>query len=316
MGALKKRKPLPSDPIVPGGPPRYDWAKSTPAILGGLAVILLLYGNTIARHFHIRWLAGIPGFALMIGGLLLYQAYDLFRGRRVEREIKGCRYGSALEMLDGPLGWPSTGLWKLLRAEALYLAGRAREAEPILRDIVDSQKSNVDKTLAFERMGRVMLAQSRYADARRAFEGAAKLMPTRSAAYTGLAEVRLMEGTETPQALADAERALELHRNSLIERKSARERLAIIRGNQAWALGLMGRGADSQQAIEAGARDMDLKYTPEVAGFYWRAGMAMLALGNTTAATGHFRRAVELDPQGYYGGLGAQHLRQHSVWGA
>jgi len=61
---------------------------------------------------------------------------------------------------------------------------------------------------------------------------------------------------------------------------------------------------------------MARNYTPEVAGFYWRAGMAMLAIENSTAAIGHFRRAAELDPEGYYGRLAAKHLSQYSVWGA
>jgi tetratricopeptide (TPR) repeat protein len=315
-GSLKKRKPLPSDPIGPGGPPRYDWAKSLTAILGGLAVIVLLYGGSIARHFHIRWLAAIPGIAFLFGGRFLFQCYDGLRGYLVEREIKRCRYGKALEMLDGPLGWPSTALWKLMRTDALFCSGGVAEAETILRGLVETEHSAVHKTLAFEHLGRVLLAQGRYDDAKRAFEAVTKLMPGRSAAYAGLAEVRLMQGVEPVQALRDAERALELHRDSLAERKGARERLAIIRGNQAWALARLGRSAESQRAIEAGAREMASNYTPEIAGFYWRAGMAMLAMENATAAVGHFRRAAELDPEGYYGRLAARHLSQHSVWGA
>ncbi len=316
MESLQKRKAQLWDPIVPGGPPRYDWAKSIPPLLGGLAVIVLLYGGAIARHFNIRWLAAVPGLALVLGGQALFHAYDLFRGRRIESETKRCRYSKALELLDGPLGWPPTGLCKLLRSSALFYSGRASEAEPILREMVETDRTASGKALVFEKLGRVLMALKRYADARRAFEAATKLMPTRSAAYTGLAEVRLLEGTDPAQALADAERALGLYGNSMPERKLAHERMAPIRGNQAWALGRLGRGAEAQQAIDAGIRDMDLKYTPEVAGFHWRAGMAMLAIENTTAATGHFRRAVELDPQGYYGGLAAQHLRQHAVWGA
>jgi len=314
MGSLKKRKPLPSDPIGPGGPPRYEWAKSSPAILGGLAVILLLYGGSIARHFHIPLLAAVPGIAFLFGGRFLFGAFDMFRARRVEREIKRCHYAQALQMLDGPLGWPPTGLWKLSRVDALFYSGRAAEAEPILRELVETQSNAAHKTLAFEMLGRVLMAQSRYADAKRAFEAAAKLMPTRPAAPSGLAELRLLQDTEPALALADAQRALQLHRDSLLQRKGARERLAGIRGNQAWALAVLGRSAESQQAIAAGVREMDPNYTPEVAGFYWRAGMAMLATGNSAA--GHFRRAAELDPQGYYGSLATQHLRQHSVWGA
>ena len=316
MSSLKKRKPLPNDPIGPGGPPRYDWSKSLTAILGGLALIVLFYGSSIARHFHIRWLAAIPGLALLFGGRFLFSGYDLFRGYLVEREIKRCRYGKALEILDGPLGWPPTGLWKLLRVDALFYSGRAQEAETILRGMVETEHNAAHKTLAFEHLGRVLLAQGRYDDAKRSFEAAIKLTPGRSAAHAGLAEVRLLRDAEPVQALADAERALDLHRVSLKERRIARARLAIIRGNQAWALARLGRSAESQQAIEAGAREMSPNYIPEAAGFYWRAGMAMVAIENSTAAAGHFRRAAELDPAGYYGRLAAKHLSQHSVWGA
>ncbi|MGB9456702.1 MAG: hypothetical protein WCB12_11690 [Bryobacteraceae bacterium] len=315
-GSLKKRKPQPNDPIGPGGPPRYDWAKSSTAIFGGLVVIVLLYGNSIARYFHIPWLGAMPGVAFLFGGKFLFQGYDTLRAYLVEREIKQCHYGKALQMLDGALGWPSTGLWKLMRVDALFYSGRTAEAETILRGLVETEHGAARKTLAFEHLGRVLTAQGRYGDAKRAFEAATKLMPGRSAAYSGLAELRLIQDTELLEALKDAERALELYRDSLTERKGARERLAIIRGNQAWALAMLGRSAEAQQAIEAGAHEMAPNYTPEVAGFYWRAGMAMLAIENTTAAIGHFRRAAELDPEGYYGRLAAKHLSQHSVWGA
>ena len=315
-GSLKKRKPKPSDPIGPGGPPRYDWAKSIPAILGSLAVAVLLYGGSIARHFHIGWLAAIPGVAFVFGGQFVFHAYEMFRVHRAEREIKGCRYGQALEMLDGPLGWPSTWFWKLVRADALFFSGRARDAEPILRELLETGKDPGSKALAFEHLGRVLMAQNRYDDAKRTFEAAAKVMPMRPAAYSGLAELRLLQDLDPVQALEDAERALRLHRDSLLDRKGNKDRLATLRGNQAWALARLGRGAESQQAIEAGAREMDSNYIPEVAGFYWRAGMAMLAIENVMAASSHFRRAAELDSQGYYGKLAARHLSQHSVWGA
>jgi tetratricopeptide (TPR) repeat protein len=316
MGSLKKRKPKASDPIGPGGPPRYDWAKSFPAILGGLAVVALLYGGSIARHFNIRWLAAVPGFAFLLGGSFLFHAYDMFRGRRVERELKRCRYSRALELLDGPLGWLSTGLWKLLRADVLFFAGRARDAEPILRELVETEKESGHKALAFERLGRILMAQGRYDDSKRAFEAAARLKPERSAPSSGFAELRLLQDLEPAMALVDAGRALQLHGDSLLERKAAKERRATIRGNQAWALARLGRGAEAQQAIEAGLREMDLQYIPEVAGFYWRAGMAMLAIENANTAAAHFRRAAQLDPDGYYGKLAAQHLSRHSVWGA
>jgi tetratricopeptide (TPR) repeat protein len=255
----------------------------------------------MANHLSIWWLAAIPGIAVVLG------VQFMLHGIRIEGEIKRCRYGKALKMLDGPLSWPFVGLYKSLRADALFFSGRAQEAETILRDLAAPQRNAADRVIGLENLGRVLLAQSRYEEARQALEAAAKLMPTRSVAFSGLAELHLLQGTYAGLALRDAERALQLHRDSLIER-TAREHLAAIRGNQAWALALLGRAAESQQAIEAGVREMDPKFTPEVAGFHWRAGMAMLALEDASAASSHFRRAAKMDPQGYYGGLAKQRI--------
>ncbi len=196
---------------------------------------------------------------------------------------------------------------KSSRADALFFSGRVKEAETILRELAAPERSAADRAIGLENLGRVLLAQSRYQEARQSFEAAARFVPIRSVAFSGLAELRLLQGMGPELALRDAERALQCYRNSLIEH-TARERLAAIRGTQAWALAVLGHAAESQQAIDAGEREMDPKFTPEVAGFYWRAGMAMLALEDATAATGHFRRAAKLDPQGYYGSLAAQHL--------
>jgi|SRR5271157_1211372 len=261
----------------------------------------------------IWWLVAIP---------VLLGTHFLLHGIRVEREIKRCRYGKALKMLDGPLGWSKVSLMRLLRADALFFSGRAAEAEPILRELVKPAHDAADRLMGSERLGRVLLALGRYEDAREAFETAAELRPTRSAAFSGLAEVRLRQGADPLEALADAERALENHRTARTE-SASRERLASIRGNQAWALAVLGRNAGAEEAIQAGRDEMDPEYRPEAAGFYWRAGMAMLAIQNASEAAGipmrarqessaaaaYFRQAAELDPHGYYGGLAAEHLQ-------
>jgi tetratricopeptide (TPR) repeat protein len=254
----------------------------------------------------IWWLAAIPGIAVLLG----IQFFLL--GMRVEREIKRCHYQRALKIIDGILGWSSVGLIKLLKADALFYWGRTQEAEAILRELVQPSRSLADRVNGFERLGLVLLAQGDYPEAKRSFEAAAARRPTCSVAFSGLSELRLRQGLLPGQAFADAEQALKKHRIDLSERFSS-EGLAAIRGNQAWALALLGHAAESQQAIELGAREIDPKHKPELAGFHWRAGMAMLAIEKPSSAAGHFRRASELDPEGYYGGLATQQLRQHSL---
>lgn len=142
----------------------------------------------MANHLSIWWLAAIPGIAVVVGvQFMLY-------GIRIEREIKRCRYGKALKMLDGPLSWPSASLSKSSRADALFFSGRAQEAETILRELAAPQRNAADRVIGIENLGQVLLAQSRFEEARQAFEAAAQLMPTRSVAFSGLAELRLLQG--------------------------------------------------------------------------------------------------------------------------
>jgi len=255
----------------------------------------------------IWWLAAVPCTAALLG------AHFLLQGWRVEREIMQCHYGRALKMIDGALGWSSVSLIKLQKAAALFYWGRCEEAERILRELVDPSRAVADRLRGSENLGFVLLALGRYAEAKRSFEAAAALRPTSSAAHSGRAELRLRQGLVPTQALADAERALKNHRTDPSERFSS-EAMARIRGNQAWALALLGHAAQSQQVIELAAREIDLKHRPELAGFYWRAGMAMLAIESHSSAAGHFRRASKLDPEGYYGGLARQQLGQPGLW--
>ncbi len=253
----------------------------------------------------IWWLATIPGIAVLWG-----TQFSLYH-TLVDREIKRCHYGRALKLIDGPLGWSSTDVVRLQKAGALFYWGRAQEAEVILRELVQQTRSRADRLVAHERLGLVLLALGRYPEAKQSFEVAAALRPTRSVAFSGLSELRLRQGLLPGQALAYAEQALKKHRSELSERFISGG-LAGIRGNQAWALALLGHAAESEQAIELGSREVDPKHKPELAGFHWRAGMAMLAIERPSSAADHFRLASELDPDGYYGGLAKLQLREHS----
>ncbi len=214
-------------------------------------------------------------------------------------------------MIDGVLGWSSADLIKLSKADALFYWGRAEEAEGIFRGFVQPSRGVARRLAGCEGLGLALLALGRYSESEQAFQAAAALWPGRSVAYSGMSEVRLRQGVEPFQALAFAERALRKHRHGSERFFSAR--LASIRGNQGWALALLGRASESQQAIESGAVETDPKNRPELAGFHWRAGMAMVAMENPSTAADHFRRASELDPEGYYGGLARRQLCQQGL---
>jgi tetratricopeptide (TPR) repeat protein len=198
------------------------------------------------------------------------------------------------------MAWPPTGLWKLTQAQMLFYSGRAEEAEPILREVMESNAKL--RSQALEELGRVLLAQARWDDAKRAFEATMRLAPNHPAAQIGLAEVRLLQGIEAEQALEEVREAR--------KRNADRGRLAAICGDEAWALGLLGRSGEVQEALERGAREVDRQHQPELAGFHWRAGMALLALEHPTAGMQWLVKATELDPEGHYGKVAAKYRSQ------
>src|SRR5260370_41535652 len=65
----------------------------------------------------------------------------------------------------------------------------------------------------------------------------------------------------------------------------------------------IGRTSEVAAAIESAVRASDAKCLPDVATTYYRAGMAMQAMGNSSSANQHFQRAIELDPNGRRGTL-------------
>ncbi len=163
--------------------------------------------------------------------------------------------------------------------------------------MLETNGRNEGRASALESLGRILLAQSRFEEARRTLEAVIKMAPSRTAAHSGLAELRLLQGVETAQALESAQHARKL--------QSDPKRLAAIWADEAWALAVLGRSSEAQQAMEAGARVLDRESRPEVAGFHWRGGMATRALEQWTPAAQWFAKAEETDPQGYYGRLAA-----------
>jgi tetratricopeptide (TPR) repeat protein len=85
---------------------------------------------------------------------------------------------------------------------------------------------------------------------------------------------------------------------------------------KAWALASLGRSSEVAAAIENAVKATSPKCLPDLATTYYRAGMAMQALGNMSDAKEHFRRAVEFDPHGRRGTLANAALQESSVWRA
>jgi tetratricopeptide (TPR) repeat protein len=195
----------------------------------------------------------------------------------------------------------------------LLVAGRYREAEEVLRRAAARQATGLEQAGTLDYLGNVLMEQSRYDEAMRSFQAARHAAPGSRRPYRGMAETLLRQGKNPEQALEYVEGIVGS------SGPSARGRLLSDRVQddywalKAWALGQLGRSAEVAPAIEKALKATSRKSRPDLAATYYRAGMAMEAVGNASAARDYFKRAVELDPTGRRGTLAQAALRQTGI---
>jgi tetratricopeptide (TPR) repeat protein len=81
---------------------------------------------------------------------------------------------------------------------------------------------------------------------------------------------------------------------------------------RAWALALLGRRQEAEQAIERAVRVRLETQAASFATTHLKVGMALLAMDQPEKAVGHFRAAYDADPTGKYGARALQKMKQHS----
>jgi len=304
LRAIQRREVKPSDPIGPGGPPKYDLAKSVQPVLLAIALFAFMRFDWLLGRLRGWW------------GLLLILPVGLFVGFILcgwltDRTVARADYDGALR-LGRFLFWLRAGAL-YVRGDVLLKAGRYAEAEAALRQGIDAERRPEGRSLMLEDLGEALMETGRYGEAQRCFEGARELMPKRSVADRCMAELLLRQGLDAEKALELADRSLKLYRRSGHERVGSRERIGEILATRAWALVLRARSAEALEAIAEALKGPARKSRPALAHVRYNAGMAMKALGNCSAANEHFGRGRDVDPTGRWGNLCAQALRERSA---
>jgi tetratricopeptide (TPR) repeat protein len=226
--------------------------------------------------------------------------------------LKTADYQGALRKLRSlALGFPSRQIL-LLEAAVFSLAGRAEEAERCCRRAA-ARTSGEGSRFALDRLGAILTDRGRYDEARQCLEDAIRLDDGFDLACTDLAELLLIEGRDPERALDLVERAIQAKPSSAsqcVGRQMDAETMAV----RAWALAASGKRLEAEVALQRALGRADQRWTPVVAGIYWRVGMASACLGDRNAARSHFRNAAMMDPQGKYGNLSRLQL-DNSAWG-
>jgi tetratricopeptide (TPR) repeat protein len=225
-----------------------------------------------------------------------------------------------------------------LRGGVLLMAGRPTEAEGCYRECAlrDHGKSRPVQALELSNLGTALIDQGRYEEARLCIGKAILLDVGTASPYQNMAQLYLVQGIEPEKALRFTDMAIEAPAPAPpkpLRPLSAGESSAYFKrslplvqaqdtrrysggelfADKAWALALLGRHSEAEEAAQRALQESDPRFLPVHAGIEWRLGMALLSMGRPSQATDRFRHAREIDPSGKYGSLAARALAGHGL---
>jgi tetratricopeptide (TPR) repeat protein len=248
--------------------------------------------------------------------LLVPTVYHLLAVNLLNRAAKRGDYDGALNIIRWTNFYNPSGIEALrMSGHILVAAGRYREAEDTLRRSLASSQARQSYGSALEYLGDALLEQGRYDEAMRSYEAAVHAFPWRHRPYRGMAEMLLRRGEKPELALEYIEKVLDFSGLSWWQRKGNGNPQDDYWALKSWALVGVGRTSEVAEAIENALKHTGKNSAPDMAATHYRAGMAMQALGNESAANEHFKLAVQFDPHGRRGALSKAAMRETSVWG-
>jgi tetratricopeptide (TPR) repeat protein len=275
-------------------------------VLSG-AVFLFLINRLPAPHS----LAAGVGFT--IGCILLFPALLLWRDILAVHLTKKPWLSGEYDRALGRLRWLSfrspTPQMLLLEGIIQQMAGRGAEAEQCLRGALSEARSATPefRSRALCCLGFTLTDLGRYEESQRCMESVLAMGDKTGSARIGIADMLLEQGKEPEKALALIEEAIKI--------KKSRLALPERMGSKAWALALMGRQREMDEAVATalGATDQSLKAV--AASVHRRIGKALVAAQRVAEAIEHFRTAVRSDPQGQIGTLSRLELERLGALG-
>jgi len=215
-------------------------------------------------------------------------------------------YETALQKTeDLKEGFSKTAAHCFFRGSMLHHLGRFDEADASLREGLPLEENPSQKALVYNTLASVFMEQGRYPEAIAFFENAGRAWPDRGANHRGLAEVWLRQGRELSEALGHARQAVEIDRAASGMKKEVLdtrlgEDLAVL----AWALAANSGDVGEVESLLAEAFPLcGIETKPILAQVHYHAARAYEVLKMPEKSREHFRRATQLDPQGFWGRL-------------
>jgi tetratricopeptide (TPR) repeat protein len=250
---------------------------------------------------------GIP-YGSLISWCIIGAAAALYfcRDTLTHRLTKGPMLAGDPDLALRRLQWLRPGrpsAFMLFTEGIIHTVGdRAEQAEDCLRRalIAGAWSSAVFRCKVLGVLGLLLVKNNRHEEAQRCFDAIIDLGDPGAHAREGLAQILLCQGKEPEKALGLLEEAIRIGG----PRISSADRQA----DRAWALALLGRSTEMDEAIAAALDGLAKLPKLFIAGAHWRLGRALTAAERRPEALVHFRAAVDTDPNGSYGRLAQQEL--------
>jgi tetratricopeptide (TPR) repeat protein len=204
---------------------------------------------------------------------------------------------------------------KLLRMEGTThgLANRPAEAEGCYRQALAGSRGSSGPDLAglLGCLAESLEDQGRYEESRRCRQAAIDMGDNiLGSSRHSQAELLLRQGTEPQRALELVDEAMRIAKGP-VAAKVEPSRSAT----RAWALALLGRRQEAEQAIERALLLRGDAMAGSVASTRIKVGMALAAMDQPDKALEHFRAAYDADPKGKYGARALQQIERLGAQG-
>ena len=236
---------------------------------------------------------------------ILFQARGVLAIAATRRQRSEGDYAGALRRLR----WIGLGIPhpRILHVQGLVygMSGKPAEAARCYRTALAEIR---DAMYPVERLhaclGYSLMDLCQFAEAEQCFHRAIEAGDHTGNSQDGLRQLRLLQGIEPAEALHFAQQAAEHAR-----RRRGGRIPAAYHAHQAWALALLGRPEEANEAL---GRAIGVGETSRRAGasLHWRVGKVLLELGRPDEAKQHFLSGRDADPQGKYGHRCQEMLRQ------
>jgi len=264
----------------------------------------------VNRLIPIAALAGLVKFALVIVlATLVVAGRDMVAVLVVKPAWRTGDYDRAMRWI-GRLSFGRPGA-QLLRMEGLThsLANRPAEAEQCFRKALATSHTSSRPVRAslLGCLAETLQDQGRLEEAGKCWQASIEMGDNiLGTARLGQAELLLDQGIEPQKALELVDEAMRIAKGP-VAAKVEPSRWAT----RAWALALLGRRQEAEQAIERALRVRRETQAASFATTRLKVGMALLAMDQPEKAIEHFRAAYEVDPKGKCGAQALQQIKQH-----